>query len=75
MIGNVQAITGYKEDVIGQVDEGSGVLVDFKEVEDELVGGISNSLGLDNDGGGGSEVLDVDHEVGNGDLVGLFLFD
>ncbi len=66
---------GYKEDVIGQVDEGSGVLVDFEEVKDELVGGISNSLGLDNDGGGGSEVLDVDHEVRNGDLVGLFLFD
>jgi hypothetical protein len=75
LIGNVQAIMGYKEDVIGQVDEGSGVLVDFEEVKDELVGGISNSLGLDNDGGGGSEVLDVDHEVRNGDLVGLFLFD
>ena len=58
-----------------QVDEGSRALVDFKEVQDKLVGGVSDGLRLDYDGGGGGEVLDIDHHIGNRHLIGFFFLD
>jgi hypothetical protein len=63
LVGNVQAVSEHEKNVIWQVVQGVGCLVDFEQVQDQLVGGVGDCLRLDDCVAGGCEVLDIQRQV------------